>query len=147
MSNTQPEERKHSLWDRLLELLEEDLAERCDKRVMVEVRGEFGIRHKEIAELSPAERRSLDPELQEHVAEQLLDRYLAQQGRVDLLKRRCAYTKDIRELTPDDLPALIEADRYRAEEYRRAQEYEEFIRRMREELARLRVVEFAEPAA
>lgn len=147
MSNTQLEEKKHSLWDRVLELLEEDLAERRDSRIMVEVRGEFGIRRKEIAELSPAERRSLDPEIREYVAEQLLDRYLAQQGRVDLLEARCAYTKNFRELTPEDLPALIKADQHRADEYRRAQRYEQFIRRMREELDRFRVVEFAEPAA
>jgi hypothetical protein len=147
MSNTQTEEIRRSLWDRFLELLEEDLAERRGKRVEVEVRGEFGIRRKEVAELSPAERRSLDPELREYVAEQLLDRYLAQQGRVDLLKGRCAYTKNFRELTPEDLQALIKADQYRADEYRRAQEDEQSIRRMREELDQLRVVEFAEPAA
>ncbi len=52
--------------------------------------------------------------------EQLLDRHLAEQGRVDLLERRHPYTRDIRALTPEDLPALIEADRLRhKEEYHR----------------------------
>jgi hypothetical protein len=147
MSNAQTEELRQSLWDRIFELLEEHLGERRDKRIMVELRGEFGIRRKEIAELSPAERRSIDSELGEYVAEQLLDRYLAQQGRVDLLEARRAYTKNLRELTPEDLPALMKADQYRVDEYRRAQEDGEFIRRMREELDRLRIVEFAEPAA
>jgi hypothetical protein len=36
---------------------------------------------------------------------------------VDLLERgRHPYTRDIRDLTPEDLPALIEADRLRNEE-------------------------------
>jgi hypothetical protein len=147
MINAQTEELRQSLWDRVLELLEEDLVERRDKRIMIEVRGEFGIRRKEIADLSPAERRSLDPELREYVAEQLLDRYLAQQGRVDLLEARRAYTKNLRELTPEDLPALVKGDQYRADERRRAQEHEQSIRQMREQLDGLRVVEFAEPAA
>ena len=147
MSNAQTEESRQSLWDRVLELLEEDLVERRDKRIMVEMRGEFGIRRKEIAELSPAERRSLDPELREYVAEQLLDRYLAQQGRVDLLEARRAYTKNLRELTPEDLPALMKADQYRADERRRAREHEQSIRQMREQLDELRVIELAEPAA
>lgn len=62
------------------------------------------------------ERRSLHPVLREHVAELLLDRHLAEQGRVDLLERKRPCTREIRNLTPEDLPALIEADRLRAEE-------------------------------
>ena len=46
----------------------------------------------------------------------LLDRHLAEQGRMDLLERRHPYTREIRDLTPEDLPALIEADRLRNEE-------------------------------
>ena len=35
---------------------------------------------------------------------------------MDLLQRRHPYTREIRDLTPEDLPALIAADRLRAEE-------------------------------
>ncbi len=108
---------EHDLWNRILGLIEQDLEERRSKRLFVEVRGESGSREKEIGELSAEERRSLHPILKEHVVEQLLDRHLAEQGRVDLLeRRRHPYTRDIRDLTPEDLPALIEADRLRNEE-------------------------------
>jgi hypothetical protein len=36
--------------------------------------------------------------------------------RVDLLERKRPCTREIRDLTPENLPALIEADRLRAEE-------------------------------
>jgi hypothetical protein len=63
-------------------------------------------------QLSLEERRGLDPALREGVSEMLLDRYLAEQGLVDLLEGRRAYTKHIGVLSPEDLPALIEAESY-----------------------------------
>lgn len=109
-----------SLWERVLGLIEQDLDERRSRKHFVEVGvwGDPASHRKEIGELSGMERRSLHPVLGEHVAERLLDRYLAEQGRVDLVEKRRAYTKKIEELTPEDLPALIEADRLRAEEER-----------------------------
>ena len=88
--------------------------------------GESGSYQKEIGELLPSERRSLAPALREHVAEQF-ERYLAEQGSVDLLERRQAYTKHIRDLTPTDLPALIEAERHRVEEHQRERQRAEFV--------------------
>jgi hypothetical protein len=87
MRNVETDE-KRSLWNRILGLLEEDLAQRRRARVFVRVRGESGIQLKEVGELSISERRSLDPDLREYAVEQLLDRYLAEQ---DLVKnrRRC----------------------------------------------------------
>jgi hypothetical protein len=139
MSGTTTDERKLPLWDQVLGLLEEDLAERRSRKVVVEVPGESGSYRKEIGELSYGELRSLHPVLREHVGEQILDRYLAEQGHVDLIERGHAYTKKIGELTPADLPALVEADRYRAEEGRRKHGREKFIRDVREDLDRLRV--------
>lgn len=110
----------HDLWDRILGLIEQNLEERRSKNLLVEVQGESGSCTKEIGELSAEERRGLHPVLREHVVERLLDRHLAEQGRVDLLERRRSYTREIRDLTPEDLPALIEADRLRnKEEYHR----------------------------
>src|ERR671916_1731923 len=112
-----PDGATHDLWDRILGLIEQDLEERRSRKLFVEVRDESGSScEKEIGELSAEERRRLHPVLREHVAERLLDRHLAEQGRVDLLERRHPYTKEIRNLTPEDLPALIEADRLRNEE-------------------------------
>jgi hypothetical protein len=71
--------------------------------------------------------------------EQLLDRYLAEQGNVDLVKKRRAYTKKIQDLTPEDLPALVEADRRRVEESQVERERADFIREVRTSLERLRV--------
>jgi len=71
--------------------------------------------------------------------EQLLDRYLAEQGNVDLVKKRRAYTKKIQDLTPEDLPALVEADRRRVEESQEEREQADFIREVRAGLERLRV--------
>ena len=104
------------LWGRILGLIEQDLEERRSRKLFVELRGESGACEKEIGELSAEERRSLHLVLREHVVERLLDRHLAEQGHVDLLDRRHPYTREIRDLTPEDLPALIEADRVRAEE-------------------------------
>jgi hypothetical protein len=71
--------------------------------------------------------------------EQLLDRYLAEQGNVDLVKKRRVYTKKIQDLTPEDLPALVEADRRRVEESQEERERADFIREARAGLERLRV--------
>jgi hypothetical protein len=101
----------HDLWDRLLGLMEQDLEERRSRKLFVEVRDESVSCEKEIGELSAEERQSLQPVLREHVMERLLDRHLAEQGRVDLVERRRPYTREIRDLTPEDLPALIAADR------------------------------------
>ena len=129
---------EHSLWGRILSLIEQDLDERRSRKLFVEVRGEFGPCRKEIGELSAAERRGLDPALKEGVAERLLDRYLAQQGRVDLVEKRRTYTKKLGDLTPQDLPALVEADRCRTEQER---ERAEFIRQTQADLKRLVVLE------
>lgn len=118
-SNTNTEETGGeglSLWDRVFGLIEQDLAERRGGRLFVEVRSESGSCRKEIGELTAEERRSLHPDLREHVVERLLDRYLAEQDRVDLADKRRAYTKKLHDLTPEDLPALVYADRQRAEE-------------------------------
>src|SRR5687768_8574437 len=118
LSNTEPEtdRRDLPLWDRVLGLIEQDLVERRSRKLFVEVQSEAGSYRKEIGDLSTAERRSLHPDLRERVVEQLLDRYLAEQGDVDLVEKRRAYTKKIQDLTPEDLPALVEADRRRVEE-------------------------------
>jgi hypothetical protein len=144
MSNTETKERKGSLWEQILKLLEEDLAERRDRKVFVEVSDESGLRQKEIGELSSEELRSLEKGPRERVVERLVDRYLAEQGRVDLLKGRRPYTKDVRDLTPEDLPALIQADRQRAEEHREERERVEFVREVRGDLDRLDVAELVE---
>jgi hypothetical protein len=141
---------KHDLWDRILGLIEQDLEERRSRKLFVEVAaetaarpGEFGSCEKEIGELSAEERQSLHPVLREHVMERLLDRYLAEQGRVDLVERRRPYTGEIRDLTPEDLPALIEADRLRAEEeYHRGRT--EFVREAQADLEQFFVAELAE---
>ena len=131
---------RRSLWDRILGLIEQDLNERRSRKLFVEVPGESGSCRKEIGELSTAERRSLHPTLREYVAERLLDRYLAEQGCVDLVQRRRTYTKKIQDLTPEDLPALIEADRHKDEE---ESERAEFVREAQADLERLFAAELA----
>lgn len=139
----------HDLWDRILGLIEQDLEERRSRKLFVEVAaetaarpGESGSCEKEIGELSAEERQSLHPVLREHVMERLLDRHLAEQGRVDLVERRRPYTSKIRDLTPEDLPALIEADRLRAEEeYHRGRT--EFVREAQADLEQFFVAELA----
>ena len=96
----------HDLWNKILGLVEQDLEER----------------------------QCLHPILREYVAERLLDRHLAEQGRVDLLQRRHPYTREIRDHTPEDLPALIEAYRLRDEvEYHRRRT--EFVREAKAQLS------------
>jgi hypothetical protein len=136
--------REPSLWERVLGLVEQDLAGRRNEKLFVEVRdGDGVVCRKEVGELSAAERRGLDSALKESVAERLLDRHLAEQGRVDLVEKRRAYTKKVQDLTPDDLPALIEADRWRVEVER---ERAEFVRAARADLERLPIVAAEEDA-
>jgi hypothetical protein len=133
----------HDLWNRILGLVEQDLEERRSRKLFVEVRGESGSCEKEIGELSEEERQCLHPILREHVVERLLDRHLAEQGRVDLLQRRHPYTREIRDLTPEDLSALIEAYRLRdEEEYHRRRT--EFVREAKAEFEQFSVAELAE---
>ena len=140
MNTKETREVKRSLWERILALLEEDLTERRNGKVFVEGLGECGPSLKEIGELSGAEMRSLERGLRTRVVNRLLERYLAEHGHVDLLKRRHPHTKDIRDLTPADLLALIEADREKAEEQREERESEEFVRQVQEDLDRLPAV-------
>jgi hypothetical protein len=147
MRGTEVHRKEPPLWERILGLLERDLARRRSTRLFVEVPGEEpgSYYEKEIGELRASERRNLNPALGEHVAERLLDRYLARQGYLDLLERRRAYTKKVEDLSPEDLPALVEADRLRAEEERlRERERAVFDRDVRADLDRLRVPELAE---
>jgi hypothetical protein len=133
------------LWDRILGLIEQDLEERRSSKLFVEVRDEYGSWEKEIGNLSAEERRSLHPVLREHVMERLLDRHLAEQGCVDLLERRCPYTRKIGDLTPEDLLALIAADRLRAEEeYHRGRT--EFVREAQADMEQFFVAELTETA-
>jgi hypothetical protein len=139
-NDTEPEGRGLSLWDRIIRMLEQELDWRRSRRLFVTLKDESGPYQKEIAELSASERRSLAPALREHVADQLLERYLAEQGSVDLLDRRHAYTKHIRDLIPTDLPALIEAERHRVEECEKERERAEFVEVVRSDLERLQLV-------
>jgi len=155
MRNTQINEQERPLlllWERVLALVEQDLSERRSRRVVVEVPGgekESGSYEKEIGELSVCERQSLPPVLRERVVEQVLDRYLAEQGYVDLVDKRRTYTKKkIEELTPEDLPALIEAERLRVEEEHHGEcERAMFTWEVRADLDRLAVVEVSEEMA
>ena len=125
-NDTEPEGRDLFLWDQIIRLLEQELDWRRSRKLFVTLKGESSSYQKEIGELSVSERRSLAPALREHVADQLIERYLAEQGIVDLLERRHAYTKHIRDLTPTDLPALIEAERHRVEELQEERKRAEF---------------------
>lgn len=130
-----------SLWGRILGMINRDLDVRRARRLFVEVRSRSGSCRKEIGDLSVEDRRSLHPALGEYVAERLLDRYLAEQGSIDLADKRRAYTKKVGDLTPEDLPALVEADRQRVEEEReRERERTQFIQEARTDLERLPVI-------
>jgi hypothetical protein len=141
MNSTQSGQAKRTLWERILELLEENLVERRDSKLFVELRAESGPYQKDIGELSTPEIRSLEPWLREHVVERLVDRYLAEQDRVDLIERRRPYTKKLQELTPADLPAIVEADRYRAQEHHQVRERAAFAQQVVEVLDQLCIVE------
>ena len=136
---------KSPLWELVLRLIEEDLSRRASARLFVEVpEEESGPYRKEIGDLSAGERRRLHPALAQRVAEMLLDRYLAQQGYLDLLERRSASRKKVGELLPEDLPALIEADRQRIEEKRRTHSVRAmFVDEARAGLENLPVLELA----
>jgi len=138
---TQPKEL--SLWDRILRLVEEELAERRSRRVFVRVLDGSLSYEKEISELSQEELRGLDPELHAQVAEQLLERYLADEGYVDLLEKRCVYSKRVEDLSPQDLPAVIEAECYSAKEHREEHERKRFVREVHEDFRRLPFTEVA----
>jgi len=139
-NDTHPEGRGLFLWDWIIRLLEQELNWRRSRKLFVTLKGDSGSYQKEIGELSASERRSLAPALREHVADQLLERYLAEQGSVDLIERRHAYTKHIGDLTPTDLPALIEAERHRVEEHQEERERAEFVEVVRRDLDRLQLV-------
>jgi hypothetical protein len=139
-NDTEPEGRGFFLWDRIIGLLEQELDWRRRRKLFVTLKGESSSYQKEIGELSASERRSLAPALREHVADQLVERYLTEQGSVDLLERRHAYTKHIRDLSPTDLPALIEAERHRVEEHQEKRERAEFVEVVRSDLERLQLV-------
>jgi hypothetical protein len=139
-NDTHPEGRGLFLWDRIIRLLEQELNWRRSRKLFVTLKGDSGSYQKEIGELSASERRSLAPALREHVADQLLERYLAEQGSVDLIERRHAYTKHIGDLTPTDLPALIEAERHRVEEHQEERERAEFVEVVHRDLDRLQLV-------
>jgi hypothetical protein len=94
----------------ILALPEEDLAQRCYSKVFVEVPEGSGSNRKEIGDLSQAEIKVLEPGLRIRVVNRLLERYLAEHGHFDLLKERHPYTKNIRNLAPANLSALLEAD-------------------------------------
>ncbi|MGH3086856.1 MAG: hypothetical protein ACRDSJ_06005, partial [Rubrobacteraceae bacterium] len=126
-----------SLWSRILAMVEDDLSGRQSRKFFVEIVGEFGPCRKEIGDLSTEERHSLHPAMRERVAERLLDRYLAERSRVDLADKRHAYTKRLEDLTPEDLPNLITADRWRFEEEDNERERAEFVREATEDLERL----------
>jgi hypothetical protein len=139
-NDTQSEGRAFSLWDQIIRLLEQELDWRRSRKLFVTLKGESSSYQKEIGELSASERKSLAPALREHVADQLLERYLAEQGSVDLFDRRHAYTKHIRDLTPTDVPALIKAERHRVEEHQEERERAEFVEIVRSDLERLQLV-------
>jgi hypothetical protein len=105
MNTTDTREAKRSHWERILALLEEDLAERRHSKVFVNVPGESGLYHKELGELSQAEMRTLEPGLRIRVVNRLLERYVAEQGHIDLLVGRHPHTKDIRDIAPTNLHA------------------------------------------
>ena len=130
-----------SLWSRILALLGEDLAERRERKILVRVPDGTGL-YAEIGDLSTEQLRSLDSGLHGWVAEQLLDRYLADGGFVDLLGRRRAYTKRIEDLVPEDLPALVEAERVKVEEHLEELDRARFASAVRGDLERLVAIEY-----
>jgi hypothetical protein len=104
-NTTETREAKRSHRERILARLQEDLAERRHSKVFVDVPGESGAYHKEIGELSQAEMRTLEPGLRIRVVNRLLERYVAEQGHIDLLVGRHPHTKDIRDIAPTNLHA------------------------------------------
>lgn len=137
---SQAQSRNPSLWGRILALLEEDLAERRERKIYVKVPDGTGS-YAEIGGLSTEQLCSLDSGLHGWVAEQLLDRYLAEGRYVDLLGKRHAYRKRIDDLLPEDLPALVEADRVKAEEHLEELDRAKFAADVHRDLAQIGAME------
>jgi len=91
MSTTETREAKRSNREGILAVVEEDLVERPHSKVFVEVSGESVPYHKEIGELSQADMRTLEPSLRIRMVNRLLERYVAEQGNLDILERRRPY--------------------------------------------------------
>jgi hypothetical protein len=87
MSTTEARGAKRLLGAGILPLPEEDLTELRHIKVFVEVPGGSGPDRKEIGELSRAEMRTLEPGVRIRVVNRLLERYLAEQGNLDILGR------------------------------------------------------------
>jgi hypothetical protein len=135
-----------SLWDRILGLVEEDLAQRRERKIFVRAPDGAGS-YEEIGDLSTEQLRRLNSGLHGWVAEQLLDRYLAEGGYVDLLEKRRAYTKKIDDLVPENLPALVEADRVKAEEHFEERDRVRFAAEVHRDLEQLGVVGYVRTVA
>jgi hypothetical protein len=103
MNTPETREAKRPNREGILALLEEDLDGSRHSKVYVDVLGECGPYHKEIGELSQTEMRTLEPGLRIRVVNRLLERYLAEQGHLDLLVATHPHTKDIRDLAPANL--------------------------------------------
>jgi len=63
-----------------------DLAGRRHNKVFIDLPGGSGPYRKEIGELSQAELRTLEPSLRIRVVNRLLERYVDEHGRLDLLE-------------------------------------------------------------
>ena len=76
--------------------------------------------------------------LREHAAEQPSSATWRSKA-ASISSRGGAYTKHIRDLTPTDLPALIEAERHRAEEHQKERQRAEFVEVVRSDLEQLQL--------
>jgi hypothetical protein len=103
MNTTETREAKRSNREGILAVVEEDLVERPHSKVFVDVSGECVPYHKEIGELSPAEMKTLEPSLRIRVVNRLLERYVDEQGHLNILEGRHPHTKDIRDIAPANL--------------------------------------------
>ena len=88
MSTTETREAKRSNREGILAVVEEDLVESPHSKVFEEVPGGSGPDRKEIGELSQADMRTLEPGLGIRMVDRLLERYLAEQGHLDILEER-----------------------------------------------------------
>jgi hypothetical protein len=103
MNTTETREAKRSNREGILAVVEEDLVERPHSKVFVDVSGECVPYHKEIGELSQAEMKTLEPSLRIRVVNRLLERYVDEQGHLNILEGRHPHTKDIRDIAPANL--------------------------------------------
>jgi len=103
MSTTETREAKRSNREGILAVVEEDLVESPHSKVFEEVPGGSGPDRKEIGELSQADMRTLEPGLGIRMVDRLLERYLAEQGNLNILEGRHPHTKDIRDIAPANL--------------------------------------------